>query len=420
MTTPAATAAAESTPASRDEMTAFAVLAAISVAHLLNDTIQSLLPAIYPLLKDSFGLSFGQIGMMTLALMLTASILQPVVGHYTDGRPTPNALLAGMACSLVGLLVLALAQSYAMLLAAAACVGLGSAVFHPESSRIARLASGGRHGLAQSLFQVGGNVGSSIGPLVAAFVVAPFGQRSIVWCSSLAVGGMLVVGRIGRWYRERQAHASLAATHHASRAAGLSTRRVVGALAVLGALIFSKYFYLASLSSYYTFFLITRFHVSVQAAQMHLFVFLASVAAGTILGGPIGDRFGRKSVIWGSILGVLPFTLALPYVNLFWTTALTIVIGLTLASAFSAIVVYAQDLVPGRVGLISGVFFGFAFGMGGLGAAALGQLADAVGIEAVYRICAFLPAIGLLTALLPDIEPVGRSNAILTRGARRA
>jgi FSR family fosmidomycin resistance protein-like MFS transporter len=389
-------------------MTAFAVLAAISVAHLLNDTIQSLLPAIYPLLKDSFGLSFTQIGMMTLALMLTASILQPVVGHYTDGRPTPHALAAGMVCSLVGLLLLAAAHTYWMLLTAAAFVGLGSAVFHPESSRIARLASGGRHGLAQSLFQVGGNVGSSIGPLVAAFVVAPFGQRSIAWCAALAIAGIVVVRRVGQWYRRRQAQVSVAAAPRSSHAAGLSTRRVAGALAVLGALIFSKYFYLASLSSYYTFFLITRFHVSVQSAQMHLFVFLAAVAAGTILGGPIGDRFGRKHVIWGSILGVLPFTLVLPYVNLFWTTMLTIVIGLTLASAFSAIVVYAQDLVPGRVGLISGVFFGFAFGMGGLGAAALGQLADHIGIEAVYRICAFLPAIGLLTAFLPDIEPAGR------------
>jgi FSR family fosmidomycin resistance protein-like MFS transporter len=399
-------------------MTAFAVLAAISVAHLLNDTIQSLLPAIYPLLKDRFGLSFTQIGMMTLALMLTASILQPVVGHYTDGRPTPHALAVGMACSLVGLL-LAAAHTYWMLLTAAACVGLGSAVFHPESSRIARLASGGRHGLAQSLFQVGGNVGSSIGPLVAAFVVAPFGQRSIVWCALLAVAGIIVVRRVGDWYRHRQARGSAAAIEQPLHVAGLSRRRVTGALAVLGALIFSKYFYLASLSSYYTFFLITRFHVSVQSAQMHLFVFLAAVAAGTILGGPIGDRFGRKHVIWGSILGVLPFTLMLPYADLFWTTVLTIVIGVTLASAFSAIVVYAQDLVPGRVGLISGVFFGFAFGMGGIGAAALGQMADAIGIEAVYRICAFLPAIGLLTALLPDIEPAGRP-VVQTVPARQA
>ncbi len=399
------------------DLTAFAVLAAISAAHLLNDTIQSLLPAIYPLLKSSFDLSFAQIGMMTLALMLTASILQPLVGHYTDSRPNPHALLVAMACSLTGLLLLAAAHTYWMLLVAAACVGLGSAVFHPESSRIARMASGGRHGLAQSLFQVGGNAGSSIGPLVAAFVIAPYGQRALVWCSLLAVAGMAVAVRVGRWYRERQSHPSFAAAHRAqAQAAPLPPRRVAGALAVLAALIFSKYFYLASLSSYYTFFLMTRFGLSVRAAQMHLFVFLASVAAGTILGGPIGDRFGRKHVIWGSILGVLPFTLALPYANLFWTTALTVVIGVTLASAFSAIVVYAQELVPGRVGLISGVFFGFAFGMGGLGAAALGQLADAIGIEAVYRICAFLPAIGLLTALLPDVEP-GRSVTSVASGS---
>jgi FSR family fosmidomycin resistance protein-like MFS transporter len=403
MSPPASTIGVESAAHRPTELTAFTVLASISVAHLLNDTLQSLLPAIYPLLKASFGLSFAQIGLMTLALMLTASILQPAVGHYTDTRPAPYALLVGMACSLVGLVLLGLAHSYWMLLAAAGFVGLGSAVFHPESSRIARLASGGRHGLAQSLFQVGGNVGSSLGPLVAAFVVAPYGQRSILLCSLLAVGGMVVVARVGRWHRERQARPSAAPArrgHEFGR--HLSRRQIGGALAVLAALIFSKYFYLASLSSYYTFFLIERFHVSVQSAQMHLFVFLAAVAAGTVLGGPIGDRFGRKHVIWGSILGVLPFTMALPYVNLFWTTVLTILIGLTLASAFSAIVVYAQDLVPGRVGLISGVFFGFAFGMGGLGAAALGELADTIGVEAVYRICAFLPAIGLLTALLPD------------------
>jgi FSR family fosmidomycin resistance protein-like MFS transporter len=358
--------------------------------------------------------------MMTLALMLTASILQPVVGHYTDGKPTPHALLVGMAFSLVGLLVLALAGSYALLLLAAGFVGLGSAVFHPESSRIARLASGGRHGLAQSLFQVGGNAGSAIGPLVAAFVVAPFGQRSILWCSLLAVGGLVVTARVGRWHRERQRDGSRTVAHAATIAHTLSRRQIGGALAVLAALIFSKYFYLASLTSYYTFFLISRFDVSVQSAQMHLFVFLAAVAAGTILGGPIGDRFGRKRVIWGSILGVLPFTMVLPYANLFWTTVLTIVIGVTLASAFSAIVVYAQDLVPGRVGLISGVFFGFAFGMGGLGAAALGQLADAIGVEAVYRICAFLPAIGLLTALLPDIEPHARRTVRTAAAARPA
>ena len=390
--------------ASHEEVTAFAVLATISLAHFLNDIVQSLLPAIYPLLKASFGLSFGQIGLMTLALMLTASVLQPVVGFYTDTRPTPHALMVGMACSLLGLALIAVADSYWMLLVAAACVGLGSAVFHPESSRIARMASGGRHGLAQSLFQVGGNAGSSVGPLVAAFLVAPFGQRALAWCALIPVAGMATAVRVGRWVRQRQAHPSFSkAQRGARRTSTLSRARVGWTLAVLAALIFSKYFYLASLTSYYTFYVITKFHVTVRSAQVHLFVFLAAVAVGTILGGPIGDRFGRKRVIWGSILGVLPFTLALPYANLFWTTALTIVIGLTLASAFSAIVVYAQELVPGRVGLISGVFFGFAFGMGGLGAAALGQLADAIGIEAVYRVCAFLPAIGLLTVFLPDV-----------------
>jgi len=405
--TPATAAVSEaaSTAETNREMTAFAVLAAISLAHLLNDTIQSLLPAIYPLLKASFNLSFAQIGMMTLALMLTASVLQPVVGHYTDSRPTPHALLVGMAFSLAGLLLLAVAHTYWMLLAAAGLVGLGSSVFHPESSRIARMASGGRHGLAQSLFQVGGNVGSSAGPLVAAFIVAPFGQVAIAWCAVIAVAGMVVVSRVGRWYRHRTRQ-SRSSGHAAGRSSTspFSRARVGWTLAVLAALIFSKYFYLASLTSYYTFYLITKFGLSVRSAQVHLFIFLASVAVGTIIGGPIGDRFGRKRVIWGSILGVLPFTLVLPYVGLFWTTILTIVIGLTLASAFSAIVVYAQELVPGRVGLISGVFFGFAFGMGGLGAAALGELADVIGIESVYRICAFLPAIGLLTAFLPDVD----------------
>ncbi len=395
-------------------MAAFAVLASISLAHLLNDTMQSLLPAMYPILKTTFALTFGQVGLMTLALMLTASVLQPVVGFITDRRPAPFALVGGMACSLLGLVLLAFAHEYWVLLSAAVCVGLGSSVFHPESSRIARLASGGRHGLAQSLFQVGGNAGSAIGPLLAAFLVAPFGQRSVLWCAVLALIGIVVARRVGGWYQAHLARvspsvrASTAVHRHA-----LSRGRVAAALAVLAALIFSKYFYMASLSSYYTFYLMTRFAVSVREAQLHLFVFLAAVAAGTLLGGPIGDRVGRKRVIWASILGVLPFTLVLPYVNLFWTVVLVVIIGLTLASAFSAIVVYAQELVPGRVGLISGVFFGFAFGMGGLGAAALGELADVIGIEAVYRICAFLPAIGLLTALLPDV------GAVAAHGARR-
>ena len=388
------------------QSTAFPVLAAISFSHLLNDTIQSLIPAIYPFLKSAFALSFGQIGLLTLALMLTASLLQPLVGVYTDRRPTPYSLVIGMGVSLVGLLLLSVARSFAVLLVAAGLVGIGSAVFHPESSRVARMASGGRHGLAQSLFQVGGNVGSSFGPLLGAFLVVPRGQSSIAWCSLLALIAMVVLWRVGSWYGTRQSatFAAPASRLSSDRGPHVSRRRVGWSLTILAALIFSKYFYLASLNSYYTFFLISRFHVSVRTAQIDLFVFLAAVAAGTIVGGPIGDRFGRKYVIWGSILGVLPFTLLLPHASLFWTSILAVLIGLILASAFSAIVVYAQELVPGRVGLISGVFFGFAFGMAGIGAAVLGQLADVVGIESVYRLCAFLPLIGLLAAFLPDLD----------------
>ena len=340
---------------------------------------------------------------MTLASMLTASLLQPLVGLYTDRCPTPYALAVGMTFSLAGLLLLSVAGRFALLLTAAALVGVGSSVFHPESSRVARLASGGRHGLAQSLFQVGGNAGSSLGPLVAAFVIAPYGQRSIAWVSLAGVGRDRA--RVaGRTLVEAAAGALPPALRRRPSTATASPRqRIAGSIAMLVALMFSKYFYMASLSSYYTFYLMTRFHVSVRTAQIDLFIFLAAVAVGTILGGPIGDRIGRKPVIWGSILGVLPFSVMLPYATLFWTPILTVVIGLILASAFSAILVYAQELVPGRVGLISGVFFGFAFGMGGLGAAILGQMADAVGIESVYRLCAFLPAIGLLTALLPDL-----------------
>jgi FSR family fosmidomycin resistance protein-like MFS transporter len=382
--------------------TAYTVLAAVSVAHLLNDTIQSLLPAIYPVLKSSFGLSFSQIGLMTLALMLTASVLQPVVGLITDKHPAPLALVVGMTFSLCGLLLLSVAWIFPLLLIAAGLVGVGSSVFHPESSRVARLASGGQHGLAQSVFQVGGNVGSALGPLLGAFLVAPYGQRSIMWCAFVAVAGILLTFRIGRWQRAHHLRAAKKAIARTDSAAVVPPRRVAGALTILAVLIFSKYFYLASLTSYFTFYLISKFHVSVQNAQLHLFLFLAATAVGTLLGGPIGDRIGRKPVIWGSILGVLPFTLLLPHVNLFWTGVLSVVIGLILSSAFSAIVVYAQELVPGRVGLISGVFFGFAFGMGGTGAAALGQLADRIGIEGVYAVCAFLPAIGLLAAFLPN------------------
>jgi FSR family fosmidomycin resistance protein-like MFS transporter len=386
------------------EGTAVAVLAGISLSHLLNDTVQALIPAIYPMLKASFSLTFAQVGLMTLAQQLTASVLQPLVGLYTDRRPMPYSLVVGMAFSLVGLLLLAFAPTFGAILTAALLMGIGSAVFHPESSRVARMASGGRHGLAQSVFQVGGNVGSSFGPLLGAFLVLPRGQSSIAWCALLALAAMAVLWKIGGWHRAWRQQTLAAPTAWSSRPrVRVSPRRVGWSLAILAALIFSKYFYLASLSSYYTFYLIERFHVSVRTAQIELFVFLAAVAIGTILGGPIGDRIGRKLVIWVSILGVLPFTLLLPYASFFWTPVLTVVIGLILASAFSAIVVFAQELVPGRVGLISGVFFGFAFGMGGLGAAVLGQMADVIGIEAVYRLCAFLPAIGLLAAFLPDV-----------------
>lgn len=418
------TAAVTTLPSNRSERPyednarpAFTILAAISFSHLLNDTIQSILPAIYPFLKSAFALSFTQIGLMTLALMLTASLLQPLVGIYTDRRPMPYSLVIGMGFSLAGLMLLSFAASFAMLLVAAGLLGIGSSVFHPESSRIARMASGGRHGLAQALFQVGGNVGSAIGPLIGAFLIVPRGQSSIVWCSVLAVAAIVVLWRIGGWSASRLSRTlgTRAGFPASRRPAGVSGKRVGWSLAILGALVFSKYFYLASLNSYYTFYLISRFHVSVRTAQIDLFVFLGAVAAGTILGGPLGDRFGRKAVIWGSILGVLPFTLLLPHANLFWSSILTVIIGLILASAFSAIVVFAQELVPGRVGLISGVFFGFAFGMGGLGAAALGRLADVVGIEAVYRLCAFLPAIGLLAAFLPDLEKASARRSLASR-----
>jgi MFS transporter, FSR family, fosmidomycin resistance protein len=392
--------------------TAIGVLAAISVSHLLNDTIQSLIPSIYPILKSSFQLNFSQVGLIALTLQLTASLLQPAVGIYTDRRPMPYSLVGGMAFSLVGLLMLSMATTLATILIAAGLVGVGSSVFHPESSRVARMASGGRHGLAQSVFQVGGNVGSSLGPLLAAFVVVPHGQSSLAWCALIAVVAMVLLLQVGHW----SAHHRPPSRHQASTPeweprAGLSRRRVVGALLVLAVLIFSKYFYLASLSSYYTFYLISRFGVSVPSAQLHLFVFLGAVAAGTILGGPIGDRIGPKWVIWGSILGVFPFTFALPFANQFWTGILTVAIGLILASAFSAILVYAQELVPGRVGTIGGIFFGFAFGMGGLGAAALGRLADATSIEYVYHLCAYLPLIGLLTAFLPNLDQPATAHA---------
>jgi FSR family fosmidomycin resistance protein-like MFS transporter len=390
--------------------TAFCVLAAISFCHLLNDMLQSVIPAVYPILKASYHLHFGQVGLITLSVQMTASLLQPFVGLYTDRRPTPYSLAAGMAFTLAGLLLLSVAPGFHLILLAVAFVGVGSSVFHPESSRVARLASGGQHGLAQSLFQVGGNAGASLGPLLAALIVLPGGQRTIAWFSAAALVAIIVLARIGTWYKQHGAtRARVSAALHDSRLQ-LSRRRVAVSVAVLVALVFSKYFYLASLTSYYTFFLMSRFHVSIRSAQIHLFIFLGAVAAGTFVGGPVGDRIGRKYVIWCSILGILPFTLLLPYVNLFWTTVLSIVIGLVLASAFSAILVYAHDLVPGRIGAISGVFFGLAFGMAGIGAAILGRLADATSIGFVYKVCSFLPALGLLTALLPNIESAYRKR----------
>ena len=388
--------------ASASEGTQFAVLGGISFAHMLNDMIQSLILAIYPILKNSFHLSFAQVGLITLTYQLTASLLQPLVGMVTDRRPMPYSLPIGMGFTLCGLLLLAVAPNFPVLLLAAALVGTGSSIFHPESSRVARLASGGRHGLAQSLFQVGGNTGSSLGPLLAAWIIVPYGRGSVAWFSLAALLAIVVLLQVGRWYGEHHVARSKSQARHLT-VVTLSRGKITSALVILGLLIFSKYFYLASLSSYFTFYLIHKFG-SVQSAQVHLFVFLFAVAAGSLIGGPIGDRIGRKWVIWVSILGVAPFTLLLPHANLMWTGVLTVIIGLILASAFSAILVYAQELIPGRVGMISGLFFGFAFGMGGVGAAVLGQLADTHGIEYVYQLCAYLPLMGLITVFLPNLE----------------
>ncbi|QKS01368.1 MFS transporter [Sphingomonas sp. CL5.1] len=386
-----------------DSGTVFGVIVAISFCHMLNDMMQSLLPAIYPGLKTDLHLTFGQIGLVTLAYQITASILQPLVGLYADKRPTPMALPGGTLFSLAGLSVLSVAHSYGLVLAGAALLGVGSSVFHPESSRVARMAAGGRHGLAQSLFQVGGNAGQALGPLAAALVVVRWGQSSLALFALLALLSGAVLWNVAVWYRHHGL-VRLRAGGKGASAADLPAGHARRGILILLALIFSKYVYLASLTSYYTFYLIHRFGVSVENAQLHLFAFLTAVAVGTVLGGPLGDRFGRKYVIWFSILGALPFTLVLPHVGLFWTGPLTVAIGLILASAFPAIVVFAQELVPGKVGMISGLFFGFSFGMGGLGAAVLGWMADRTGIEAVYQLCAFLPAIGLLTAFLPNIE----------------
>jgi MFS transporter, FSR family, fosmidomycin resistance protein len=387
------------------ENTVFAVLIGISFSHLLNDTIQSVIPAIYPILKTSFHLNFTQIGLITLTFQLTASLLQPFVGLYTDHRPKPYSLAIGMGFTLVGLLLLSKANNFAMILCSAALVGMGSSIFHPEASRLARMASGGRHGFAQSFFQVGGNAGSSLGPLLAALVIVPGGQPSVAWFSLAALLAIGVLWKVGVWYRHNMYR--IKGRSHARGKGGhpiLSKGRILLALSVLITLIFSKFFYLTSMTNYYTFYLIGRFHVSVQTAQIYLFLFLAAVAAGTIIGGPFGDRFGRKYVIWISILGVAPFTLLLPYADLFWTAVLTLIIGVILASAFPAILVYAQELVPGKVGMIAGLFFGFAFGMAGIGSAVLGRLADHTSVEYVFHVCSFLPLLGLLTGFLPDIE----------------
>jgi FSR family fosmidomycin resistance protein-like MFS transporter len=391
------------------EATAFAILLALSVSHLLNDTIQSLIAAVYPVLKESYALTFTQIGLITLAFQFTASLLQPLVGMYTDRHPLPFSLTIGMGASLCGLVLLSVADNFHAILVAAALIGVGSAIFHPESSRMARLASGGRHGLAQSLFQVGGNGGSALGPLLAAFIVVPWGQASLAWFSVAALVAMFILFRVGLWYRAHLAERT--AKRVVNAPSPVSRRQAAFAIGILLCLIFSKYFYLTSLTSYYTLYLIDSFGVSIQSAQLRLFIFLGAVAAGTFFGGPVGDRIGFKAVIWGSILGVLPFTLALPYLNLFWTTVLTVPIGLILASAFSAIMVYAQELLPSRVGMVAGLFFGFAFGMGGVGAAVLGWLADQTSIAYVYQVCAFLPLIGLLTALLPNLTRATRAHA---------
>jgi FSR family fosmidomycin resistance protein-like MFS transporter len=397
----------------RGSKTVLEILLVISFCHLLNDMISSLLPAIYPLLKDSYHLDFAEVGLITLTYQCTASLLQPLVGLHTDRRPMPYWLPAGMGFTLVGIIILAMARSFALILFAAALVGTGASVFHPESSRVARMASGGQHGLAQSLFQLGGNAGLALGPLLAALIVLPRGQTAVAWFSLAVLLAIILLTWVSKWTLKHMLNLLASRTARTEERSPVSSRRVAASIAILLALLFSKYFYLASITSYYTFYLIGKFHLSVRSAQVHLFVFLGAVALGTIAGGPIGDRIGRKRVIWSSILGVLPFTLALPYANLFWTEILSALIGLILASAFPAIVVYGQELVPGRVGMVSGLFFGFAFGMAGLGAAVLGELADLTSIRFVYLVCSFLPAVGLLAAFLPNLEryPVRQQDA---------
>lgn len=394
------------TPVVSAEQAVFPILLALSFSHLLNDTLQSLIPSIYPMVKDSFKLSFSQIGLITFTFQLSASVFQPLVGLYTDKKPMPFALAIGMCFTMLGLISLSMAPSFEIILLSVGLIGIGSAVFHPEASRIARMASGGRHGMAQSLFQVGGNAGSSLGPLLAALIILPYGRQQIIWFSLVALVAIIILSKVGGWYKKNM-HLNRKKAGSATGnepALNLSKRKVAFSIGVLLLLIFSKYIYMASLTSYYTFYLINKFGISVQSSQIHLFIFLFSVAAGTFIGGPVGDKIGRKYVIWISILGVAPFALLLPYCNLFWTGALTVIIGLVLSSAFSAILVYAQELIPGKVGMVAGLFFGFAFGIAGIGSALLGKLADSTSIEYVFYVCSFLPLIGLLTGFLPNLE----------------
>lgn len=386
------------------QQTVFPILIALSFTHLLNDTLQSLIPAIYPLVRNTMKLNFTQIGLITLTFQLSASILQPLVGLFTDKRPQPFSLAVGMAFSLIGLVSLSMASSLPMLLVSVALVGIGSSVFHPEASRLAHMASGGKHGMAQSLFQVGGNAGSSLGPLLAAMIIVPFGQFHLIWFSALALLAIFVMIYIGNWYKSNTHRIKPKKVVQQLQQQNLPPVRVVISLGILLMLIFSKYFYMASMTNYYTFYLIDRFGLSIQSSQVYLFIFLFSVAAGTFFGGPVGDRIGRKYVIWISILGAAPFALLLPYANLFWTAVLSVFIGVILSSAFSAILVYAQELVPGKVGMIAGLFFGLAFGMAGVASALLGKLADATSIGYVYQVCSYLPLIGLLTGFLPNLE----------------
>lgn len=390
--------------------TVFAILFTISFGHMLNDMLQAVIPAVYPLLKTNYSLTFTQIGLITFVFQFTASLLQPVVGMYTDKYPKPYSLSIGMLFTLSGLLLLSFAGSFTSILLSVGLIGTGSSIFHPESSRVAYLASGGKKGLAQSIFQLGGNAGSAIGPLLAALIVMPHGQVHISWFGLIAVLGIYILFRVGNWYKEhlREKVKSNAVVH--TFYPGLTRKKVLVSLGLLLVLIFSKYFYMAGMTSYFTFYLIEKFNVTAQQSQIYLFIFLASVAAGTLIGGPIGDKFGRKYVIWFSILGAAPFTLLLPYANLFWTSVLSAIIGIVISSAFSAILVYATELVPGKVGLIAGLFFGLAFGMGGLGSALLGKLADAKGVIYVFKICAFLPLLGIVTAFLPNLSPASQKK----------